>query len=70
MQSAVAVLLRRNPDVPVHVLPVSWWLPASAAATVVSEAFYPFTGFRTDADTMGACAALAARFMQRGALLF
>ncbi|HEY0000585.1 MAG TPA: AAA family ATPase, partial [Actinoplanes sp.] len=31
MQSAVAVLLRHNPDLPVHRLPVSWRLPASAA---------------------------------------
>ena len=45
MQSAVAVLLRHNPDVPVHTLPVSWRLPDSAAP-VVAEAFYPFTGFR------------------------
>jgi len=45
MQSAVAVLLRHNPDLPVHRLPVSWRLPASAAP-VVAEAFYPFTGFR------------------------
>ncbi|GLW06573.1 helicase [Microtetraspora sp. NBRC 13810] len=45
VQSAVAVLLRHNPDLPVHRLPVSWRLPASAAP-VVSEAFYPFTGFR------------------------
>lgn len=45
MQSAVAVLLRHNPDMPVYTLPVSWRLPASAAP-VVSEAFYPFTGFR------------------------
>jgi hypothetical protein len=44
MQSAVAVLLRNNPDVPVHRLPVSWRLPDSAAP-VVAEAFYPFTGF-------------------------
>ncbi|GAA2600391.1 AAA family ATPase [Dactylosporangium fulvum] len=42
--SAVAVLLRHNTDVPVHRLPVSWRLP-STAAPVVSEAFYPFTGF-------------------------
>src|SRR4051812_26866796 len=46
MQSAVAVLLRHNPDLPVHRLPVSWRLPASAAS-VVAEAFYPFTGFRS-----------------------
>ncbi len=45
MQSAVAVLLRHNPHLPVHRLPVSWRLPASAAS-VVSRAFYPFTGFR------------------------
>lgn len=45
MRSAVAVLLRHNPDLPVHRLPVSWRLPPSAAA-VVAEAFYPFTGFR------------------------
>jgi hypothetical protein len=45
LQSAVAVLLRHNPGLPVHRLPVSWRLPASAAP-VVSEAFYPFTGFR------------------------
>src|SRR5579859_743319 len=46
MQSAVAVLLRHNPGIPLHTLPVSWRLPASAAP-VVSEAFYPFTGFRS-----------------------
>lgn len=45
LQSAVSVLLRHNPDLPVHRLPVSWRLPASAAP-VVSQAFYPFTGFR------------------------
>ncbi|RUL93202.1 AAA domain-containing protein [Verrucosispora sp. FIM060022] len=45
MQSAVAVLLRHNPQLPVHRLPVSWRLPASAAP-VVSTAFYPFSGFR------------------------
>ena len=44
MLSAVAVLLRNNPDVPVLRLPVSWRLPESAAR-VVSEAFYPFSGF-------------------------
>ena len=46
MQSAVAVLLRHNPDLPMHRLPVSWRLPHSAAS-VVAEAFYPFTGFRS-----------------------
>ncbi|MEU3452901.1 AAA family ATPase [Micromonospora sp. NPDC006766] len=45
MQSAVATLLRHNPELPLHRLPVSWRLPASAAP-VVAEAFYPFTGFR------------------------
>ncbi|MFE9694861.1 AAA domain-containing protein [Micromonospora sp. NPDC005806] len=45
MQSAVATLLRHNPDLPVHRLPVSWRLPA-IAAPVVAAAFYPFTGFR------------------------
>ncbi|MGC4894651.1 AAA family ATPase [Micromonospora sp. DT31] len=45
MQSAVATLLRHNPELPVHRLPVSWRLPATAAP-VVSAAFYPFTGFR------------------------
>jgi hypothetical protein len=42
----VAVLLRHNPDLPVHRLPVSWRLPHSAAS-VVAEAFYPYTGFRS-----------------------
>jgi hypothetical protein len=46
MQSAVTVLLRHNPSLPVHRLPVSWRLPASAAP-VVAAAFYPFTGFRS-----------------------
>lgn len=44
-QSAVGVLLAHNPELPVHRLPVSWRLPASAAP-VVSDAFYPYTGFR------------------------
>jgi hypothetical protein len=44
LQSAVSVLLAHNPDLPVHRLPVSWRLPASAAP-VVAAAFYPFTGF-------------------------
>ncbi|EXG81422.1 AAA domain-containing protein [Cryptosporangium arvum] len=46
MQSAISVLLRNNPTVPVHRLPVSWRLPYSAQ-DVVAKAFYPFTGFRT-----------------------
>jgi hypothetical protein len=45
LQSAVAVLLRHNPGIPVHTFPVSWRLPATAAP-VVAEAFYPFTGFQ------------------------
>ncbi|MDR7278528.1 AAA family ATPase [Catenuloplanes atrovinosus] len=45
MLSAVSVLLRHNPGLPVHRLPVSWRLPPSAAE-VVAPAFYPFTGFR------------------------
>ncbi|OHV33288.1 helicase [Parafrankia colletiae] len=49
MQSAVAVLQRTNPDLPVHRLPVSWRLPRTAQA-VVADAFYPFTGFRTGTD--------------------
>jgi hypothetical protein len=44
MQSAVAVLLRHNPDLPVFRLPVSWRLPSSAVP-LVAEAFYPFSGF-------------------------
>jgi hypothetical protein len=113
MQSAVAALLRHNPDLPVHRLPVSWRLPSSAAP-VVAEAFYPFTGFqagtavgerslsfttagfghgpvdaavetaaatgwalyelpalhtlRTDAEAAAACAALARRVLERGAV--
>ncbi|WP_174552427.1 AAA family ATPase [Microtetraspora niveoalba] len=116
MQSAVAVTARLN-DLPVHRLPVSWRLPASAAP-LVSEAFYPFTPFRsgtgpgervlelagpgspvtgtpaawdraleeaaatgwalhelpsrhtirTDADAVRACAGLAARLVERGAV--
>jgi hypothetical protein len=46
LQSAIAVLLRHNPSLPVHRLPVSWRLPASAAP-VVAAAFYPYTGFRS-----------------------
>jgi len=113
MQSAMAVLLHHNPGIPVRQLPVSWRLPHTAAP-VVSDAFYPFSGFesgtgpgerrlelttralgdgpadeaietaarsgwalyempprqtvRTDAATVTACAALAARLVQRGAV--
>jgi hypothetical protein len=45
MLNAVTVLQAHNPDLPVHRLPVSWRLPASAAP-VISGAFYPFSGFR------------------------
>jgi hypothetical protein len=115
MQSAVAALLRNNPGIPVHRLPVSWRLPATAVP-VVAEAFYPFTGFRcgtvpgrrrleftttglgafaadepietaavsgwvlyelparhavrTDAEAVIACAALAERLLQRGAVSY
>jgi hypothetical protein len=48
MLSAVAVLLRNNPDVPVRQLPVSWRLHESAAR-VVADAFYPFSGFASGA---------------------
>jgi hypothetical protein len=111
--SAVAVLLTNNKDIPVHTLPVSWRLPASAAP-VISKAFYPFNGFsaatgpgdrrmtwsdrsfgrtsfdlaletaadsgwslyelgrrpalRTDSDAVDACAGLAARLLERGAV--
>jgi predicted ATPase len=44
-QSAVSVLLRSNPDLPVHRLPVSWRLPHHAQH-LISAAFYPYTGFR------------------------
>jgi len=115
LQSAVAVLQRHYPDMPVHRLPVSWRLPATAAP-VVAEAFYPFTGFaaatrpeqrrldftttalrrepldetlelaaaagwalyelparhaiRTDAQATSACAELAVRVLQRGAVAY
>jgi len=113
MQSAVAVLLRNNPSLPVHRLPVSWRLPFSATG-LVSSAFYPYTGFvsgagpgdralsfagrpsgggpvdavldvaassgwgylelparhtmRTDAEAVAAVAAVATRFVERGAM--
>ncbi|WP_346777009.1 AAA family ATPase [Streptomyces sp. HNM0575] len=44
--SAVTTLLSHNPDLPQHRLPVSWRLPASAAPPV-SDAFYPYTPFRS-----------------------
>ncbi|MFF8775841.1 AAA domain-containing protein [Streptomyces sp. NPDC015140] len=44
--SAVTTLLAHNPGLPQHRLPVSWRLPASAAR-LVSDAFYPYTPFRS-----------------------
>ncbi|MEV1066825.1 AAA domain-containing protein [Streptomyces sp. NPDC050263] len=44
--SAVSTLLAHNPELPQHRLPVSWRLPASAAP-LVSDAFYPYTRFRS-----------------------
>lgn len=44
--SAVTTLLGHNPGLPQHRLPVSWRLPASAAP-LVSDAFYPYTPFRS-----------------------
>ncbi|GIJ10573.1 AAA family ATPase [Micromonospora andamanensis] len=44
MQSAVAVLLRNNPHIVPHELPVTWRLPASATR-LVQTAFYPFSQF-------------------------
>ncbi|KUN83116.1 helicase [Streptomyces bungoensis] len=47
--SAVTTLLAHNPDLPQHRLPVSWRLPATAAP-LVSDAFYPYTPFRSGTD--------------------
>ncbi|MDQ8707379.1 AAA family ATPase [Streptomyces sp. LHD-70] len=47
--SAVSTLLAHNPTLPQHRLPVSWRLPASAAP-LVSDAFYPYTRFRSGTD--------------------
>ncbi|WP_395296106.1 AAA family ATPase [Kitasatospora hibisci] len=44
--SAVVTLLAHNPQIEPHRLPVSWRLPASAAP-LISDAFYPFTPFRS-----------------------
>ncbi|MEV7374667.1 AAA family ATPase [Streptomyces sp. NPDC090301] len=51
MNSAVAVLLAHNPDLPVHQLPVSWRLPPSAVP-LVSGAFYstPFHAGSSEND--------------------
>ncbi|NKQ59057.1 AAA family ATPase [Amycolatopsis sp. K13G38] len=43
-RNGVTVMLDHNPGTPVHRLPVSWRLPATAAPTV-SRAFYPFADF-------------------------
>lgn len=43
-QNGVSVMLEHNPGIPVHRLPVSWRLPASAAPTI-ARAFYPFNHF-------------------------
>ncbi|MGV9871386.1 AAA domain-containing protein [Streptomyces cellulosae] len=56
--SAVTTLLAHNPDLPQHRLPVSWRLPASAAP-LVSDAFYPFTPFRSGTDHGDRALALA-----------
>lgn len=48
--SAVTTLLAHNPDLPQHRLPVSWRLPASAAP-LVSDAFYPYTPFRSGTNS-------------------
>ncbi|RBO85282.1 AAA domain-containing protein [Nocardia puris] len=42
--NGVTVMLDHNPTTPVHTLPVSWRLPATAAPTI-ADAFYPFTPF-------------------------
>ena len=47
--SAVAVVRTHNPHLPVHRLPYSWRLPASAAP-LVAKAFYPFTPFDAGSD--------------------
>ncbi len=60
MQSAVAVMLRHNPSMPVYRLPVSWRLPTSAVP-VVAEAFYPFTGFDAGTGAGGATSGLLDR---------
>ncbi|MER5636468.1 AAA domain-containing protein [Kitasatospora sp. NPDC002227] len=44
--SAVVTLLAHNPEIRPHRLPVSWRLPHSAAG-LISDAFYPYTPFRS-----------------------
>jgi hypothetical protein len=65
MQSAVAVLLRNNPDVPVRQLPVSWRLPVSAAG-VVGEAFYPFSEFVAGSGADERRVSFSARVLRAG----
>ncbi|MBN1170996.1 MAG: ATP-binding protein [Micromonosporaceae bacterium] len=60
MQSAMAVVLRHNPGLPLHRLPVSWRLPASAVPAV-ARAFYPFTGFRSGTGSTARRIALEAQ---------
>ncbi|WP_377266744.1 AAA family ATPase [Peterkaempfera sp. SMS 1(5)a] len=50
MNSAVAVLLDKNRDLPVRSLPVSWRLPPSAVP-LIRDAFYPFTPFHAGSQT-------------------
>ena len=47
--SAVAVVRTHNPQLPVHRLPYSWRLPATAAP-LVAKAFYPFAPFDAGTD--------------------
>ncbi|MGW5433347.1 AAA domain-containing protein [Streptomyces sp. NPDC004059] len=44
LRNAVDVALAHNPGMPLHQLPISWRLPASAAP-LVEQAFYPFYPF-------------------------
>ncbi|MFC9470985.1 AAA domain-containing protein [Nocardia sp. NPDC056952] len=48
-KNGVGVMLQHNPHTPVHSLPVSWRLPASASP-VVQEAFYPLTEFTSGTE--------------------
>ncbi|WP_405606310.1 AAA family ATPase [Streptomyces sp. NBC_00076] len=45
VNSAAAVVLDKNRDLPLHSLPVSWRLPPSAVP-LINKAFYPSTSFR------------------------
>ena len=48
-QNAITVMQAYNPGLPLHRLPVSWRLPASAAG-IISNAFYPFSSFRAGTE--------------------